>query len=71
MKKVFAFGLDLEVEDWVKFLAVDLDGEVWGFDIKPEVIDEQYWGTGKEEGKAQWYEDLGCMKNFTLMTVGV
>ena len=49
MKNVFAFGVDLQIEDWVKYLAVDTDGEIWGFDEKPTLDEDWMWSCYNQE----------------------
>ena len=43
MKTVFAFGYEFNVEDWVKYIAVDMDGEIFGFESKPELSRNYIW----------------------------
>lgn len=37
MKKVKFLGEEYEVSDYIKFIARDSDGGVWGFDKRPEI----------------------------------
>lgn len=53
MKKVMFLGVEYEVSDYIKFIARDMDGEVWGFDVQPELKS----GT--------WYARNGCNEFLT------
>ena len=70
MKKVFAFGLDLEVDDWVKFLAVDWNGNVYGFEIKPSVSGLGWYAYdgGKSDYIISMEEEFS---NFSTLLFGV
>lgn len=70
MKKVFAFGLDLEVEDWVKFLAVDYNGNLYGFDIKPDASGLAWYA--KDGSKCDYIISMGEeFTNFDALIFGV
>lgn len=71
MKKVFAFGLDLEVEDWVKFLAVDSAGEIWGYDKRPYVIDDLYWIVDGCDDLCKYYGQASIKENFRTAIIGI
>lgn len=39
MKEVEYLGVTYEVENRVKFISTDLNGEIWAFEDKPDVSD--------------------------------
>lgn len=46
MKTVKYQGKKFEVSDWVRYIAIDEDGSMWGFENKPELnIYEDMWIT--------------------------
>lgn len=71
MKKVFAFGLDLEVEDWVKFLAVDFSGEIWGYEKEPHIIEDLYWVTDGCDDHCKYYGHIKLRQDFRTAIIGV
>lgn len=42
MKTVTYFDKEFQVPDWVEYLAMDDDGEVWGYDMKPRRASDCY-----------------------------
>lgn len=70
MKKVFAFGLYLEVEDWVKYLAVDANGNIYGYEKIPREGSNKWFSDGP--GEVEYIYSLNFdVNNFNLMIVGV
>lgn len=40
MKKVKHNGVQYNVSDWVHYVTTDQDGEVYGFEIKPDTVED-------------------------------
>ena len=42
MKNIVYMGQEYEVEDWVNYVAMDEDGEIWGYESEPEELDRWF-----------------------------
>lgn len=52
MKTITYRGEQYEVEDWVNFVAMDIDGDIYGYETKPENgLSDEWLNTG---GKVFW-----------------
>lgn len=71
MKKVFAFGIDLEVEDWVKFLAVDFSGEIWGYNREPYIVEDLIWIVDDGDDLCRYYGQVSLRQDFRTAVIGV
>ncbi|AIW03936.1 hypothetical protein CPT_Seurat73 [Escherichia phage Seurat] len=50
-KIVEYFGMQLVVPEWVKWLAVDGDGELYGYECEPDNLVDEPWD--------EWYTEEG------------
>ena len=51
MKTIKYHGKQYEVEDWVNFVAMDADGDIYGYEHEPHIHLSDQWvrATGKVE----------------------
>lgn len=58
-KIVEYFGMQIIVPEWVKWLAVDEDGELYGYECEPDISVNEGWDEWySEEGKSRWIADV-------------
>ncbi len=43
MKTITFEGKQYEVEDWVNYIARDHDGEIYGYEAEPIILDRTWW----------------------------
>lgn len=63
MKKINFQGNEYEVEDWVNWVAIDYDGEIYGYEDEPETgitawINRKRFVRIMEHHSASWRKSL-------------
>lgn len=67
MKTVNAFGLELTVENWVKFLAIDYNGEMWGYDRAPYILDDFNWIVDESDALCKYYGHIKLKADWKIL----
>lgn len=56
-KTVEYFGMQIVVPEWVKWLAVDGDGKLFGYECEPDILVNEDWD--------EWYSQEGKCRCIT------